>query len=133
MKRLRRQRLEAALTEVFTVESSGEGYALAFDGVPSFSLLDWIKPWLARKIEHEHLTITVPTAINASLSVDSSGTLKVSLREPIKVQWHRGIVHATVQCYGFTEYPERYALDLKWAGLLPIPISISKPGHGDDS
>ncbi len=131
MKRLRRQRLEAALTEVFTVESSGEGYALAFDGVPSFSLLDFLRPYLARRLEYEHLTIEVPAAINASLTADSSGTLKVSLREPIKVKWSRGIMHATVQCYGFTEHPDRYALDLKWAGMLPIPISISKPGYDE--
>lgn len=125
-RRIHRRELASALTELFTVEGSGD-VDLAFDGIPSFSLLDFLKPYLSRKIEHENLTIEMPAMIQASVTVDSSQTMRVSLGMPIKVQWNRGIIHATVQCYGFTEYPDRYKLDLKWAGMVPIPISISKP------
>lgn len=129
MRRIRRQRLESALTELFQAEPSGDGYALDVEGVPSFSLLDFLKPYLARKIEYENLSITMPSAITATVTADSSGTMKVSLADPIKVRWGQGIIHATVQCYGFTEYADRYQLALTWAGMVPIPISISKPGR----
>ena len=123
MRRLKRQRFLAALSDAFELDDSGEELCLSSDDLPSFSLLDWLGKYLGETKEFGSVSVVFPQAFDLSVSVTEATSMEVSLRDPIAVHW--GLVK--VWCYGFTELSDRYKPHLKWLGRVPIPITILKP------
>lgn len=132
MRRIRRQLLESALTELAEflegeVDSEGVCFALG-DDVPSFSIAEFLMPHLGTTKDFAGVKVIVPESVRLVMDANSEWPCRASFDPPITARY-RGKKIFGCSVYGFTEHADRYVLDISWAGAIPIPISITKPGH----
>ena len=132
MRRIRRQRIESAITELceaLEAEHDGEGVTFAFaDDVPSFSLAEFLMPHLGTTKDVAGCKAAIPDKVRIVLDVNKEWPCMASFEEPIVARYHgRRVLSCSI--HGFTEDETGYDLNIRWQGLIKFPIRISKPGR----